>query len=115
MSAYRQLSEFNGMPVDVGDREVGRVDVLILDPVEQTLLGFLVRATSGRSYFLPLALASVPDGRVAVASSLHLVDAPEHYRSRGRPLDWRDAAGSLIEPLSGRITPEPRGPAEEGR
>ena len=52
----RPLSDLRGAAVLVGDHHVGQVTDLILDPVEDTLLGFELRSLAGRSYFLPLAL-----------------------------------------------------------
>jgi hypothetical protein len=95
------------MPVRVGDHQVGAVEALILDPLEETLLGFELRARSGRSYFLPLPLAVVRTEHVSSASPLHLVDDIEHYRARGRALLWEEADGASFDPVSGRLEARP--------
>jgi hypothetical protein len=94
------------MPVRVGDHQVGTVEALILDPLEETVLGFELRARSGRSYFLPLPLAVVAE-HVSSASPLHLVDDIEHYRARGRTLIWDEADGTSLDPVSGRLETRP--------
>ena len=91
------------MPVRVGDHQVGTVEALILDPLEDTVLGFDLRARSGRSYFLPLPLAVLRTRHVSIASPLHLVDEVDHYRARGRALLWDEAAGASLDPVSGRL------------
>jgi hypothetical protein len=91
------------MRVFVGDHPVGQVSDLILDPVEDTALGFEVEATSGRHYFLPLALTMIPNGHVAVTSPLHMVDDVEYYRARGRRLTWTEAGSLQLELVSGAI------------
>jgi hypothetical protein len=98
------------MPVRVGDLEVGTVETLILDPLEETLLGFELRARSGRSYFLPLPLAMVRTRHVFSASPLHLVDDVTHYRARGRALLWSEADGTALDPVSGRLVSRPDAP-----
>jgi hypothetical protein len=95
------------MPVCVGDHQVGTVEALILDPLEETVLGFELRARSGRSYFLPLPLAVVRAEHVSSASPLHLVDDIEHYRARGRTLIWDEADGTSLDPVSGRLEARP--------
>jgi hypothetical protein len=98
------------MPVRVGDLEVGTVAALILDRLEETALGFELRARSGRRYFLPLPLAVVRPGHVSLASPLHLVDDIAHYRARGRTLLWDEAAGAVLDPVSGRLESPPAAP-----
>ena len=95
------------MPVRVGDHQVGTVEALILDPLEETVLGFELRARSGRSYFLPLPLAVVRAEHVSSASPLHLVDDIEHYRARGRALLWDEADSASLDPVSGRLEARP--------
>jgi hypothetical protein len=91
------------MRVFVADHPVGHVTDLILDPVEDTVLGFEVEATSGKHYFLPLALSLIPNGHIAVTSPLHMVDDVEYYRRRGRRPDWPAAGRMLLELVSGAI------------
>jgi hypothetical protein len=91
------------MRVFVADHPVGYVSDLILDPIEDTVLGFEVEATSGRCYFLPLALALIPDGHIAVTSPLHMVDEVEYYWRRGRRLDWLAAEALQLELVTGAI------------
>jgi len=91
------------MRVFVADHPVGHVTDLILDPVENTALGFEVEATSGRVYFLPLALTAIPNGHIAVTSPLHMVDDVEYYRRRGRRPLWPAAEGLQLEIVSGAI------------
>jgi hypothetical protein len=91
------------MRVFVADHPVGHVTDLILDPVEDTALGFEVEATSGRVYFLPLALTVIPNGHVAVTSPLHMVDDVEYYRRRGRRPTWPAADSLQLELVSGAI------------
>lgn len=91
------------MRVLVADHPVGRVSDLILDPIETTVLGFEVEATSGRCYLLPLALTLIPNGHIAVTSPLHLVDDVEYYRRRGRRLDWLAAGELQLELVTGAI------------
>jgi len=91
------------MRVFVADHPVGQVTDLILDPVEDTALGFEVEATSGRLYFLPLALTAIPNGHVAVTSPLHMVDDVEYYRRHGRRPTWPAAASLQLELVSGAI------------
>ena len=98
------LSDLRGIGVVVGDHHVGAVAGIILDPVEDTVLGFAVESHGSRSYFLPLALAMPRDGALGTASPLHLVDDLEYYRRRGRPLDWRQAIGWELEWASGRVS-----------
>ena len=95
------------MPVRVGDHQVGTVEALILDPLEETLVGFELRARSGRSYLLPLPLAVVRADHVSSASPLHLVDDIEHYRARGRALLWDEAEGISVDLVSGRLELRP--------
>jgi hypothetical protein len=97
------------MRVFVGDHPVGLVSDVILDPVEDTALGFEVEATSGRHYFLPLALTLIPNGHVAVISPLHMVDDVEYYRRHGRRPRWAEADSLQLELVSGAIVE-----AEEG-
>ena len=87
----------------VGDHHVGQVTDLILDPVEDTLLGFELRSLAGRSYFLPLALTLMRDGDLAATSPLHLVEDVAYYRSRGRHMRWAEAGDRRLELVSGRI------------
>jgi hypothetical protein len=68
------LTDLRHMPVHVGDHSVGSVTELILDPVEDTVLGFVVRAVTERSYFMPLALTHFREGGIWLSSPLHLVD-----------------------------------------
>lgn len=91
------------MRVFVADHPVGHVTDLILDPVEDTALGFEVEATSGRVYFLPLALTAIPNGHVAVTSPLHMVDDVEYYRRHGRRPMWPAADSLQLELVSGAI------------
>jgi hypothetical protein len=91
------------MRVLVADHPVGYVSDLILDPIEDTVLGFEVEAASGRRYFLPLALALIPNGYIAVTSPLHMVDDVEYYRRRGRRLDWLAAEALQLELVTGAI------------
>ena len=91
------------MRVFVADHPVGHVTDLILDPVEDTALGFEVEATSGRVYFLPLALTAIPNGHVAVTSPLHMVDDVEYYRRHGRRPTWPAADSLQLELVSGAI------------
>ena len=91
------------MRVFVADHPVGYVTDLILDPVEDTALGFEVEATSGRLYFLPLALTAVPNGHVAVTSPLHMVDDVEYYRRNGRRPSWPADESLRLEFVSGAI------------
>jgi hypothetical protein len=91
------------MRVFVADHPVGHVTDLILDPVEDTALGFEVEATSGRVYFLPLPLTVIPNGHVAVTSPLHMVDDVEYYRRRGRRPTWPAADSLQLELVSGAI------------
>jgi hypothetical protein len=95
------------MRVFVADHPVGRVSDLILDPIENTVLGFEVEAASGRCYFLPLALTLIPNGHIAVSSPLHMVDDVEYYRRRGRRLDWTSADPLELELVSGAIVDPP--------
>jgi PRC-barrel domain len=97
------LSELRGMRVFVADHPVGHVTDLILDPVENTVLGFEVEATSGRLYFLPLALTAIPNGHVAVTSPLHMVDDVDYYRRHARRPRWPAAASMHLELVSGAI------------
>ena len=94
------------MRVFVADHPVGHVTDLILDPVEDTALGFEVEATSGRTYFLPLALTMIPNGHLTVTSPLHMVDDVEYYRARGRRLTWTEAGSLHLELVSGAIVDE---------
>ena len=103
MSPTHRLGELRGMRVFVADQPVGHVTDVILDPVEDTALGFEVEATSGREYFLPLALSMIPNGHVAVSSPLHLVDDVEYYRRRGRRPNWPGAETLELEFVSGAI------------
>jgi len=103
VSPTHRLGELRGMRVFVADQPVGNVTGLILDPVENTALGFEVEATSGRLYFLPLALTAIPNGHVAVSSPLHMVDDVDYYRRRGRRLDWPGAESLELELVSGAI------------
>ena len=98
------LTDLRGIGVMVGDHHVGAVDGVILDPVEDTVLGFGVESHGGRRYFLPLALSQLREGALQTASPLHLVDDLEYYRRRGRPLEWSRAAGWELEWLSGRVS-----------
>jgi hypothetical protein len=91
------------MRVFVADHPVGHVTDLILDPVEDTALGFEVEATSGRFYFLPLALTAIPNGHIAVTSPLHMVDDVEYYRRHGRRPTWPAADSLQLELVSGAI------------
>jgi hypothetical protein len=94
------------MRVFVADHPVGHVADLILDPVEDTALGFEVEATSGRLYFLPLALTAIPNGHVAVSSPLHMVEDVEYYRRHGRRPLWPAAETLRLEFVSGAILSE---------
>jgi hypothetical protein len=98
-----RFNELRGMPVRVGDHDVGEVADLILDPTGATVLGFEIRSRSGRSYFLPLALTMIPNGGVAVASPLHLIEDVEYYRRRGRAVSWPQAAQLSMELVGGRV------------
>src|SRR5262249_52332893 len=91
------------MLVCVAGHEVGTVESVILDPLEETVLGFELRARSGRCYFLPLPLAVVQPGHVSAASPLYLVDDVAHYRARGRELVWDEAEGASLDTASGRL------------
>jgi hypothetical protein len=91
------------MRVFVADHPVGHVTDLILDPVEDTALGFEVEATSGRLYFLPLALTAIPNGHVSVTSPLHMVDDVDYYRRHGRRPHWPAAEGLQLEFVTGAI------------
>jgi hypothetical protein len=97
------------MRVFVADHPVGYVTDLILDPIEDTALGFEVESTSGRHYFLPLALTVIPNGHVAVTSPLHMVDDVEYYRRRGRRPTWPAAESLELELVSGAIVAAARG------
>jgi hypothetical protein len=97
------LRGMRGMRVFVADHPVGHVGDLILDPIENTVLGFEVEADSGRCYFLPLALTLIPSGHIAVTSPLHMVDDIEYYRRRGRRLDWPGADELQLELVTGAI------------
>ena len=88
----------------VGDHHVGAVAGVILDPVEDTVLGFAVESHARRSYFLPLALTLLRGGSLETASPLHLVDDLDYYRRRGRLVDWPQAAGWDVEWISGRVS-----------
>jgi hypothetical protein len=99
------IADLEGMPVHIGDHQIGRVEALILDPVEDTALGFVIRSLSRRPYFLPLALAGIAHGHVAAASPLHLVEDVDYYRMHGRALSW-DAAAGWLEPFSGHLVDE---------
>lgn len=103
VSPTHRLAELRGMRVFVADHPVGHITDLILDPIEDTALGFEVEATSGRSYFLPLALTTIPNGHVAVSSPLHMVDDVDYYRRRGRLPDWPAAESLELEFVSGAI------------
>jgi hypothetical protein len=96
--------DLQGIGVLVGDHHVGAVAGFILDPVEDTVLGFEVESHGGRRYFLPLALTMLRDGALDTASPLHLVDDVDYYRHRGRRLDWPQAAGWELEWVSGRVS-----------
>jgi hypothetical protein len=91
------------MRVFVADHPVGHVSDLVLDPIEDTVLGFEIEADSGRCYFLPLALTLIPNGHVAVTSPLHMVDDVEYYRRRGRRPDWLSADALELELVTGAI------------
>lgn len=100
----RPLSDLRGIDVMVGDHHIGEVTGVILDPVEDTVLGFEVRSRGGRSYFLPLALSMLNQTTLTTASPLHLVDDVEYYRRRGRAIGWAGAGGCQVDWLSGRIS-----------
>jgi hypothetical protein len=103
VSPTHRLSDLRGMRVFVADHPVGHVSDLILNPIEDTMLGFVVEAGSGRCYFLPLALTLIPNGHIAVTSPLHIVDDVEYYRRRGRRLDWLAADALELELVTGAI------------
>jgi len=98
-----RFTELRGMPVRVGDHAVGDVTDLILDPTGATVLGFEVRSQSGSSYFLPLALTMIPNGSIAIASPLHLIEDVEYYRRRGKPVSWPQAGPLSVELIGGRV------------
>ena len=102
VAALHSLSQLRGMPVDVGDHEIGHVGALILDPSGDALVGYEVTARTGREYFLPFSLAHITLDRIRVASPLHLVDDVAHYRRRGRSLPWAEAA-RCVDVLTGRL------------
>ncbi|MDX6548460.1 MAG: hypothetical protein QOG33_2010 [Gaiellales bacterium] len=99
------LTELRGMTVLVGDHPIGQVSDLILDRVGETVVGFDVRAKTGRHYFLPLPLSLMSGNGLVAASPLHLVEDVEYYRRRGLPVSWAAAGAARIELLSGRILP----------
>jgi uncharacterized protein YrrD len=98
-----RFTELRGMVVRVADHTVGEVADLILDNSGETVLGFEVRAQSGRLYFLPLALTLIPNGSMAVASPLHMVEDVEYYRRRGRPASWPQAGRLSVDMAGGRV------------
>ena len=100
------LTELRGMTVHIGDHSVGRVIDVILDAAQDTVLGFEVRAHSGKRYFLPLALTMMPNGSITVSSPLHLVEDVEYYRRRGRPVTWPEAERLKLELAGGRVVRE---------
>jgi PRC-barrel domain len=98
-----RFTELRGMPVRVRDHEVGEVADLILDPAGETVLGFEIRSNSGKSYFLPLALTMIPNGSIAVASPLHLIEDVGYYRRRGMAVSWPQATPLSMELAGGRV------------
>jgi hypothetical protein len=108
------LTDLRHMPVHVGDHSVGSVTELILDPVEDTVLGFVVRAVTERSYFMPLALTHFREGGIWLSSPLHLVDDVDHYRRRGRSLAWPAADQLQVELAGGRIVQRERPDGSHG-
>ena len=112
LSMFLPFNQLRGMRVHVGNVEVGEVSDLILDPAGDTVLGFEVRA-DGRVYFLPLALAMIPNGSMAVASPLHMVDDVDYYRRRGRAVVWPDAGQLHLELAGGSIHRSPPISAEQ--
>jgi uncharacterized protein YrrD len=95
--------ELRGMTVRVGDHAVGEVSDLILDPTGATVLGFEIRAHSGRMYFLPLPLTRIPNGSIAVSSPLHLIEDVEYYRRRGRVVTWPQASPLSMDLAGGHV------------
>jgi hypothetical protein len=91
------------MAVHVGDHAVGEVSDLILDSTGATVLGFEIRAHSGRTYFLPLPLTLIPNGSIAVASPLHLIEDVDHYRRRGRAVVWPRASRLSMDLAGGQV------------
>ena len=82
---------------------MGEVSDLILDPAGSTVLGFEIRAHSGRMYFLPLPLTRVPNGSIAVSSPLHLIEDVEYYRRRGRAVTWPQASPLSMDLIGGQV------------
>jgi hypothetical protein len=91
------------MTVHVGDHTVGEVSDLILDPTGATVLGFEIRSHSGRTYFLPLPLTLIPNGSIAVASPLHLIEDVDYYRRRGRAVTWPQASPLSMDLAGGQV------------
>jgi hypothetical protein len=98
-----RFTELRGMAVHVGDHAVGEVSDLILDSAGTTVLGFEIRAHSGRTYFLPLPLTLIPNASIAVASPLHLIEDVEYYRRRGRAVTWPQASPLSMDLAGGQV------------
>jgi hypothetical protein len=45
----------------------------------------------------------IPNGSIAVASPLHLIEDVEYYRRKGRPVSWPQAAQLSMELAGGRV------------
>ncbi|HET8743198.1 MAG TPA: PRC-barrel domain-containing protein [Gaiella sp.] len=84
---YR-LSALVGLPVRIGDVEVGRIADVILNRSFGHALGFVVRGRGAHRHFLPWVAARVDGDHVATLSIFALLSTSElaFYLDHGAPL-----------------------------
>ena len=79
-------AEALALPVRMHGIGLGRSVELIVDVDVRRVLGFEVRCGDDTHRFLPLAVAHIRAGEIAVASPLTLLDELAFYRARGHGL-----------------------------
>jgi hypothetical protein len=84
-------AEILGARVEVAGEDGGRVTGILAHPANQAI-GLEVTSPGSARRFLPLAAATLSNGVVGVASSLHFVDWLDTYVDAGATV-FRDVAG----------------------
>jgi len=84
----RSLAEVLSLPVRLNGIVLGRPVDALVDRDDDRVIGFEVLCGDGSRRFLPLAVARIERGEIAVDSALPLIDedGAEFYRRRTRRL-----------------------------